>query len=314
MPVKSERRLLKVGDLAAEQSRVIRLRQLSEAEVSRSERESHVTAERWRAIPYRGVVVDRGPVEGASRWWQALVEVGSAARLGGVTALQAAGVTGLTDREVHVWVVKSTRKGRPPGVVVHESRRWDDDDALDDPGIPRARPAVAAVQAALWARTPREAAFLLMLPVQQRVVRVESIAEELARVRRHAFRRVLEAVAVDVHDGVRSMNELDFAVMCRERGLPEPSRQTVRWSEGKRSYLDVEWSGFGVTLEVQGAHHGQLLNTLSDDVRLVRLATEGGAAVSVSVLTLRVQPEPFFVALAQLLAKRGWTGTYRGTP
>lgn len=66
-----------------------------------------------------------------------------------------------------------------------------------------------------------------------------------------------------------------------------------------------------VRLEVQGAGHGRLRNVLSDDVRLMDLASEPGAAVSVSVLSLRVDPEPLFRSLARLLTARGWSGSYR---
>lgn len=115
----------------------------------------------------------------------------------------------------------------------------------------------------------------------------------------------------DIRDGVRSMNELDFARLCRTRGLPEPSRQTLRESAQGRRYLDVEWVVYGIRLEVQGAGHARLLNVLSDDVRLMDLAAEDGAAVSVSVLSLRVDPEPLFASLARLLQSRGWRGVYR---
>lgn len=264
-----------------------------------------VRAERWRAIPYRGVVIHHGPLVDEDRWRAALVAVASTARLGGITALQAAGVSGLEDTDVHVWVRKSTHKGAAPGVVLHESRRWTDDDALDT-GIPRATPAVAAMQAALWARTTRQAAFFLVLAVQQRVVRPEQLAEQLERVRRHRFRRALAPVIGDLAGGSHSMHELDVIRMCRQRGLPEPTRQSLREDEDRRRYVDVEWRELGICLEVQGAHHGQLLQTLDDDIRLVDLSRDGSTAVSISVLTLRTNADAFFAALERLFVARGW--------
>ena len=304
------RRLRDVVELDEADDRVISLTRLREVGVEPSTRRSHVRAERWRSLPYRGVVLDHGPLHGRSAWRAALLQVGASARLGGVTALQAWGLEGYVESGIHVWVEKSTRKGRVDGVVLHESRRWGGEDAVDI-GIRRAKPAVATVQAALWARTSRQAAYLLVLPVQQRLVRVEDVGEQLARVRRHSYRALLHRVYADIADGVRSMNELDFARMCRDRSLPEPSRQTPRPSPEGRRYLDVEWEAYAVRLEVQGAGHGQLLNVLTDDVRLMDLAREPGAAVSVSVLSLRVDPEPLFRSLARLLAARGWSGTYR---
>lgn len=303
------RRLQQVADLDEVDDRVISLARLREAGVSATTRRSHVRGERWRAIPYRGVVVDHGPLDGRSAWRGALLSVGASARLGGVTALQAWGLEGYVENDIHVWVEKSTRKGRVDGVVLHESRRWGQEDAADA-DLRRAKPAVAAVQAALWARTPRQAAYLLVLPVQQRLVRIDDLGEELDKVRRHSYRALLRGVLADIGDGVRSMNELDFARSCRQRGIPEPSRQTQRSSPEGRRFLDVEWTGFGIRLEVQGAGHARLLDVLSDDVRLMDLACETGSAVSVSVLSLRVDPEPLFRSLAGLLAARGWAGRY----
>lgn len=233
------------------------------------------------------------------------------ARLGGITALQAAGLSGLADTDIHVWVEKSTRKGNRrlvPGVVLHESRRWTAEDAADDQTMPRARPPVAAVQAALWAVSLRQAALFLVMPVQQGIVAVDDIRLVMERVRRHRFRLPLRQVIDDIGTGSHSMNELDFLRLCRVYGLPEPVRQTVRHTASGRRYLDVEWPQLGVKLEIQGAGHGQLLNALADDVRLMDLACEDGAAVSISVLSLRVDPAPVMEALGRLLQSRGWPG------
>lgn len=108
-------------------------------------------------------------------------------------------------------------------------------------GIPRSRPEVATVQAALWARTDREAALLLVVPVQQRLTTADAVSEVLDRVQRDKRRSLLRAVMLDVADGVRSLNELDFASMCRRRGLPEPERQVVVRRSTGRAYLDVRW-------------------------------------------------------------------------
>jgi hypothetical protein len=45
---------------------------------------------------------------------------------------------------------------------------------------------------------------------------------------------------------------------------------------------------------------------MRDEVRLAQLQATGDAALPMSVLTLRVDPEPFFSALRQVLISRGW--------
>lgn len=307
----TERRLRKLEAEAGTGQRVFTVRELRAAGVTRAEQRQHVDAERWRAVPRRAVVVDRGPLDPVNAWRAALAEVSSAACLGGVSALQAAGLVGLTDREIHVWVRKSTRKGRPSlarDVVLHESRRWDATDAIDDVGVPRARPEVAAVQAALWSTTLRQASLMLVMPVQQRLVTADRLVEQLERIRRHRFRSTLGQVLADVRDGSHSMNELDFVTMCRRFGIPEPSRQVARRGPGGTIHVDCRWERYGVSLEIQGAGHGNLLNSVGDDLRLLGLATDGDVALSVSVLTLRIDPSAYFAALATLFRSRGWEG------
>ena len=303
----TDRRLTNLEQPASLGQRFFSLAELRAAGVTRSQRRHHVEAERWRSVPNRGIVVDRGPLDPTNAWRVALAEVASSARLGGVTALQASGVTGLADTAIHVWVTKSTRKGLPvagPNVVLHESRRWDDADATSV-GIPRAKPAVAAVQAALWSRTIREASLMLVLPVQQRVVTAEHLLEVFDRVRRHEFRTVLRQVLVDIGVGSHSMNELDFVRMCRAHGIPAPAQQVVRRGPDGRIYLDCRWDRYGISLEIQGAGHGQLLNALDDDLRLLGLATDGDIALSVSVLTLRLDAATWFRRFAALLESKG---------
>ncbi len=294
-----------VGELSADQLRHVTSMQLRALGVTQSAKRAHVAAGRWRNVPYRGVVTDCGPTEGPAAWWSALLAAGRSARLGGTTALLAHGLTGWQDDAVHLWVVKSTHTAVPAGVAVHESRRWGAADAVAT-GIPRARAAVATVQAALWACTPRQAALLLLMPVQQRLVRVEDVAVELARVRRHRYRLVLRATLADVRDGAHSLGELDFARMCRIRGLPEPSRQVVREGRWGRIYLDVAWQAYRVAVEVNGAGHDRLDQAVRDEVRLIDLQRAGELAAQVSVTTLRCDPEPFFASLRDALRARGW--------
>ncbi|HEX5512674.1 MAG TPA: hypothetical protein VFX41_13260 [Actinomycetales bacterium] len=293
--------------VAAGKGGILTFADLRELKVTRAEREAHLAARRWELLPNRGVIVHTGPVVGNDAWWKALAEVGVTARLGGITSLMADGLTGYDEPLVHVWVTQGTHKGRPEGVRVHETRRWASSDAVDV-GIPRAKPAVATVQAALWAKTARQAALALVMPIQQRLARATDVAEELRRVKRHKFRRPLLAAIQDIVDGAHSLNELDFARECRERGLPEPSRQVVRRTSQGRVYLDVYWEAYRVALEVNGAGHGRLDRVLADEIRSIDIQLRRDAAVQISVLTLRLEPDHFFAKLAELLRANGWLG------
>ncbi len=95
-------------------------------------------------------------------------------------------------------------------------------------GLRHTKPAVSAVSAALWSVTPKQASYVLILAVQQGLCRPSELAEVMERVRRHRFRRELQAVVLELARGVQSVGELDVARQMRGWGLPEPSRQKVR--------------------------------------------------------------------------------------
>ncbi len=290
--------------------RVAPIARLEALGVTRSQRRAQVAAGRWRAIPGRATALEPGPLSGPDLLTELLVRVGPSAALGGMSALVQHGLLGYEEDTVDIWVPKSQQKGRPAGVRLHETRLWTPAD-VGPIGLRRSTPPVATVQAALWARTPRQSLLCLVMPIQQRLVRPTDVSMALRRVRRHAFRRMLVAALADIAGGAQSLGELDFAGMCARRGLPEPSRQAVRTDGRGRMYLDVLWREFRVAAEINGAGHARLEQSLRDEVRAIELQASGLASVAVSVLTLRCDAEPFFAALARLLISRGWSGPAR---
>ena len=121
-----------------------------------------------------------------------------------------------------------------------------------DTGLRRTKPHVAAVRAAQWARSDRQAATLLAITVQQRLVSTKNLLEHWNSVGYSARRQVLHEVVRDICAGAESLGELDFAVECRRRHLPEPTRQAVRLGARGTVYLDVERE----ELRVHGGIHG----------------------------------------------------------
>jgi len=292
---------------ARDSAGVVSLAALRAADVTRWQREAQVDARRWVAVPRRGVLTTTGPPYGETAIRLALLQVGPTAALGGVSALQWRGLTGFDERRgLHLWVRKSGFKTRCPGVVLHETRRWTEDD-VETAGIRHSLPPAATVQAALWAVSARQASLLLTMTVQQGLVRVDDLVEPFSAVRRHPYRAVLLGVLGDVRGGAHSLNELDFARLCRDHGLPEPDRQRRRTTSQGRIHLDVYWDRYGVAVEVDGSGHGVLTQAMSDEIRSLDLQAAGDAAVQVSSVTLRADPAPFFAALARLLRARGWS-------
>ena len=174
-------------------------------------------------------------------------------------------------------------------------------------GIPRVRPEVAAVRAAYWAGSDRQAALILCLAVQQRIVTADALRRVVTQVggrRRRAFLRV---VIADLADGAQSLGELDFAAMCRRRGLPEPDRQVIRRGPNGRIYLDVRWS-IGLVVEIDGAQHRTGLALTQDNLRQNAVTLTGDVVLRVDLIGLRVRSDQFMdqvcQAHAQLTAER----------
>lgn len=277
---------------------------------------AELDAERWRAVGRCTIAVAQPRPDHRADWWLAVLEcaprcaAGDVARaaVAGVTALQAAGLRGIEDDGfIHIAAPKSSRPMAPPvGVRVHETRRWRDDDVLVDSGILRSRPEVAAVQAALWARSDREASLYVVASVQQRLASVEGVSAVLERVRRDRRRSLLRTVVDEIRDGVQSLNELDFAALCRRRGLPEPDRQVVVEHPGGRAYLDVRWRRWRVVVEIDGIGHLQPDRWIDDSLRHNEIALAGDVVLRVPSLGLRIDPEPHLAAVERALRQAGW--------
>ena len=111
--------------LAASQDGVASRRQLRELGVSVSLETAQISAERWRACPPNAVVLHNGPVTRLQAFWVALLNAGEHAALCGRTALELTGLDGWSKPTIEVVVVRGTLVPTKPGVLVHESRRFD---------------------------------------------------------------------------------------------------------------------------------------------------------------------------------------------
>jgi very-short-patch-repair endonuclease len=296
-------------ELAAAQSGVLCRRQLRSAGIPRWLLQLEVRAGRWRRTGRQTVVVHNGPTSEQTRRAVAAMEVGRRAALDGVSALQHLGVTALTDRRVHVIAPRGSSPRRPRGVVVHESRRYREDDVVVVGGVRVVTAAVASVHAALWARTDREATYVLLLAVQQRLAEPAGLAEAVGAVRRHPRRRLLLRVAGEIAGGVRALGELDVARALRERGLPEPDRQVVRRRPWGTEYLDARFERYRLTLEIDGVQHDEIDQRVSDVLRDFALVADGDAVLRLPVAVFRLAREQVLDRLEQVLISRGWHRT-----
>lgn len=288
-----------VRQLAARQHGVVSRQQVYVLGVTRWAVTAEVRAGRWKSLGRQTLLVlaVESPTPRLADFYRAVFEVGADAAIDGVSALQAAGLAGYDETAVPVSVSKGSRFSRPAGVHVHETRRRRREDLVGI-GLPRVRAHVAAVRGSLWARTNRQGALVLVMAVQQRIARVPDIADAFQAVKRHRRRGFLLAVLRDIADGAQAMGELDFARLCRRRGLPKPDRQVVRRGRDGRVYLDVFWDRWRSS-------------QIHDTIRQNDLTVEGESVLRVPVVGLRDCPDTYLEQLEALLRRSGWTGHTR---
>jgi hypothetical protein len=277
-------------EVAAPQSGVATRRMLVAAGITRDAIRAQITAGRWQAWGVHTVEVARGGDPLVRQQWRAVWEAGSGAVLDGVSSLQAAGLAGWTERMVHVSVPGRCRAHRVDGVRVHRLRELG---PTLRAGVTRTAPEVAVIRAAEWAASDRQAATVLAMTMQQRLARPDRVLDVWRSVRRSRRRALLEQVVRDVCDGAHSLGELDFAALCRARGLPEPTRQAVLHGPRGRIYLDVWWEDLGVHVEIDGAQHYGGLAPVDDALRHNALVVDGALTLRIPVLGLRVLPDAF---------------------
>ena len=266
-----------------------------------------IAAERWMGHGHQTVAMTTAPLSAAARRWRAVWETGlKVAALDGTTALQHAGLTGFDDEVVHL-SVKHTAEITPlDGVRIHKVIRRLEHEVIHA-GIPRTRPSVAAVRAAHWAVSDRQAALVLVMPVQQRLCTGAQLVEAESLIRGRNRRRLIHVLVHDIADGAHSLGELDVVAACRRRGLPEPTRQVVRRLPNGRAYLDIAWKEARLVVEVDGAGHAQGVQVIGDDLRQNEVQLGDELVLRVSLIGWRLVPEAY---LDQICAAY-WSRAYR---
>lgn len=251
-----------------------------------------IASGRWARHGRQTVSVHTGELSEVARRWRAVWEVGvDVAAVDGVSALQAAGLTGFTDDAVHVSVVHNIRAAGATGVRVHKVIRRVGGE-LATTGLPRVRSPYAAVRAAHWAVSDRQAALVLAMPVQQRLVTGAQLVDAARAIRGRNRRGLIQILVRDIADGAQSLGELDFAALCRGRGLPEPERQAVRRERGGRVYLDARWD-CGLVVEIDGSGHRAGLAVTDDHLRANAVSIDGDVVLRMDLLGLRLEAEAF---------------------
>lgn len=300
-----ERILGEVGDLGRRQGGVVSRVQAYTAGLTRGEVRAQIRARRWQRVWSRSLCLHTGEVSRTGRQWAAVFEGGERAMLDGEASLVASGLRHYDVARLRVSVPRGVKPLRGDGLDIRRTRRWRSEDRVVT-GVPRTRVPVAAVRAAMWAVSDKQACLLLTMPVQQGMTTADLLGEALLDVRRDRRLKLLHSVMLDLIGGARSVGELDFAAACRRRGLPVPSRQTVRQGPDGRYYLDVCWEDFGVVVEIDGIHHSWAANVVPDALRQNEVTLGDATVLRLPLLALRVAQAEFFDQIERALQAGGW--------
>lgn len=287
-------------ELASDQGGVVSRRQLYRLRVTRWEVRAHLRAERWQRIGDQTIALHSGPVGLEGLLWAAVFQGGANALLDGATSLVASGLKRFELDRLRVSVPRGVMARRTAQFDVRQTRRWCATDRAPS-GVPRTRPEVAAVRAFLWARSDREAMYVLTLAVQQGLTTPEAIGQQAIRILRDRRRALLHTAVNDLLDGARSLGELDVVAELRRRGLPPPSQQVLRRDDRGRYYLDLYWPELGVVVEIDGIHHTWAENVVADALRQNALTLSGDVVLRLPLLGLRLRPDEFFAQIANAL-------------
>jgi hypothetical protein len=225
------------------------------------------------------------------------------------SAAEAGGLEGFAEPTIHVAV----EHGREVDdlvdaavtVRVHQSRHAAEDLVpLREPA--RQQVARAVVELASAAASDNRTRALIAASVQQRLVRPGHLLAFIALRPTLPKRRLIRETVLDVAGGAQSLPELEYARALRRIGLPQPSRQRKVRRRNGVWYLDNDFDEWGVTVEINGAQHFELLASEADAVRRTALQVRGRIVVDISSYTVRHRVGRAMLATADALVARGY--------
>ena len=192
-----------------------------------------------------------------------------------------------------------------PGVRIHKVIRRVTGELVDS-GLPRTRPEIAAIRAAHWATSDRQAALILLMTVQQRLDDADAPRRRPAACAR--------SHSSGVHQGDRARHRLRGAESRRARlraALPGAGSArsvpagSARQTAAGRIYLDVGWCGVRPRRrDRRGWQHRWGDAVTSDNLRQNDVVLSGDRVLRIDVIGLRVATDRFMDQVALGLEHR----------
>jgi hypothetical protein len=314
----SGRMSYRVPEQLAEQARlqsgVLTAAQLVSGGLTRGTLRSRVGLGQWQRV-HRGVYATfSGELSRDAVLWAAVLACGPGATLSYQSAAELAGLSDRRAELVHVTIPADRRIARPPGLVIHYSRRAEQ--AVHPARLPpQTRVEETVLDLVSVARTLDDACGWVTAGLGRRLTnqtRLRQALELRDRMRwRSELAELLNPATAGVHSPLEWRYERDVE---RPHGLPAADRQARSRRDDHNEYRDRLYRAFSVAVELDGrvAHPG--------DRRWADIRRDNAAAAD-RIITLRygwpdVAARPCLVAaeVARVLLSRGFTGARPCSP
>jgi hypothetical protein len=272
---------------------------------------SRVNTGRWQTASHGIYVTHNGPMTYRQRHWAAVLAAGNghAYPLAGLSALESHGLRGSGRWVIDVLVPSGAiPRALPSRVIVHRTSLLLTEHTM--PGSPpRTSPARALVDAAAWSPSDEGARALVASVFQQRLVTIDEVLTVIGQMRRSRRRALVLETALDCAGGSHSVSELDFLKLCRDNGLPTPTRQVSRFDfSGRQRFLDAVFEEYKLMAEIDGGHHMDPRSWWDDMKRQNDVWIDGMTILRFPSWAIRAEPDQVVAQIRRALVAAGWTG------
>lgn len=266
-----------------------------------------IAQKRWQRPAPNVYVTHNGPLTWAERVHVALLASGTGAALGGLTALGTDRFKRFEDARPTVVMPIGSRPPPYDDVIPHWSKWLGEEDVHPLRKPRRTRPERSLVDAASWAAADDQARLIIIAGIQQGLSTTRLLRDSLTRRGRCKRRSIIIESILDAAGGIQSLPERDFREICRRLRLPKASHQRpVRGKEG-RYYLDVEWTQYGVAVEIHGIPHLAVEQWDSDLDRANEVVIGDKRLLVFSSFGVRHRTDRVGDQLVRMLIAAGWT-------
>jgi len=258
----------------------------------------HLRQRRWRRLCRGVLLAENGQLTFDQQLWVAVLVAGDQARLAGRAAAIKGGVRGLRAEPIDVLIpadrLCSGRSPRlpadMPAVRIHRTQVLPArHQQIGRP--PRTTVARAVIDAAAWAESDNEARDVITRACQQGRVTTGALMEVLEHfptIRRH---RLINTTIADATGGATALSEIDLVRLCRRFRLPPPDLQRRRIDgSGRNRYVDAEWRGAHLLVEVDGGYHMDARQWAADMLRQNQVWIAGDRILRFPAWLVRAEP------------------------